>query len=938
MKLNRSPISASLLFFVVLVPIVLHAEMHMFTNPIPDYVDRSVNIEPCDVNADGLMDVFGWLHYLEDMGIYAYVQDDNGAFSEHLLQYWPGWKYDLSAVDWDQDGDSDFVLASDSDYGPDLTVFINQGNYVFHLGPTLYDPGVQQVEAADLDGDGDIDLAVDRDWWWENQEGSFVQQPIVNPFGNPEYLRVLDIDPDANLELAVFQRDSLALFDIDDDGNLIRSYTNYDYGATEIITSDIDGDQIAELIIGQYFQVLILDRDDNDEWTVSSVEGDSAHGGGVHDKYQLHAVDFDADLDLDIMRNGVWFENTGENFLIHDIYNPPYRSLPYHQNDDHLIDFVSSGGSVFVHKVAASRNSYELLDENMRALHAADFNQDGLTDLLCMYFDFSFLVYLNDGDALVEGDLFSGLPDPRYREDFWVADVEGDGDLDVLSYEIDDNWQVDEDTFYVYLNDGSAQFEQTVFHVPDYPLDRICVGDIDLDSDVDFTAVYWDDEDNKHRQIFYQVVGGFQTQDLPFEDNVQNELFLPADYEGDGDIDLVYRRQATGGTTQRTYWMIQDNGEFTLSPNYTWPTYIGEHPYIGDLDQDGLIDVVDGDYIHWGEPDYFFDVEEMDLPYLESGSLRWEVYDVNNDDLVDILYVYNYKLYLYMNSGDRTFHFHDLNIGYNFGRFQVLDLNSDDDLDMVGSGLPYSPDATKVIENLLSDMPEMTLRLLPHTNPVFIPAQGGTFEFGLTLTNKLRSQLHSDIVFSVVHGDNSIVLDHFTPTLQPFEPIQILSLDQTVDASVPADTFTYRVRVWDEENWDFPLAEDSFTVIKETGVAGFGLTYESGWTLTGLPSSDPPSFDTAGIDTPTEYSLAPAYPNPFNAQTRIPVSLPESASATVRLYNVLGQQVTVIQRPNLPPGNHEIILSADNHSAGVYFLHVSTDTGWHVTQKLVLLK
>jgi hypothetical protein len=73
---------------------------------------------------------------------------------------------------------------------------------------------------------------------------------------------------------------------------------------------------------------------------------------------------------------------------------------------------------------------------------------------------------------------------------------------------------------------------------------------------------------------------------------------------------------------------------------------------------------------------------------------------------------------------------------------------------------------------------------------------------------------------------------------------------------------------------------------------------------------------------PAEYRLTQNYPNPFNPTTTIGFDLPEQSQVTVRIFNVLGEQVAVLGEGVFPAGSHQVLFDATEHPSGVYFCRI----------------
>ena len=88
---------------------------------------------------------------------------------------------------------------------------------------------------------------------------------------------------------------------------------------------------------------------------------------------------------------------------------------------------------------------------------------------------------------------------------------------------------------------------------------------------------------------------------------------------------------------------------------------------------------------------------------------------------------------------------------------------------------------------------------------------------------------------------------------------------------------------------------------------------------------------------PPEFSLAGAYPNPFNPVTTIDYTLPEDMYLTLKIYNVSGQIVSVLKDGFQKAGKHSVTWNAKGMPSGTYFY--SLNSGGHKeTKKIMLIK
>ena len=95
--------------------------------------------------------------------------------------------------------------------------------------------------------------------------------------------------------------------------------------------------------------------------------------------------------------------------------------------------------------------------------------------------------------------------------------------------------------------------------------------------------------------------------------------------------------------------------------------------------------------------------------------------------------------------------------------------------------------------------------------------------------------------------------------------------------------------------------------------------------------------EMGNLKIPTEYELQQNYPNPFNPSTQIKVSIPETGNYTLKVYNILGQEVATLLNSKINAGNYTFKFDASNLTSGIYFY---TFRGNNVvkTKKMILMK
>ena len=139
------------------------------------------------------------------------------------------------------------------------------------------------------------------------------------------------------------------------------------------------------------------------------------------------------------------------------------------------------------------------------------------------------------------------------------------------------------------------------------------------------------------------------------------------------------------------------------------------------------------------------------------------------------------------------------------------------------------------------------------------------------------------------------------------------------------------------ETWN-EVSELRNNLIEYIRLTDINEGYAVGWRGFILRYSDSVvAVDENQINIPTEYCLYQNYPNPFNPRTVISYQLPVSGNITLKVFDVLGNEVATVVNEYKPAGVYEINWNATNLPSGVYFYQLKAQDYVSV-KKMLLLK
>ena len=450
--------------------------------------------------------------------------------------------------------------------------------------------GLSVIDCADVDGDGDLDLLTSNPDSGSLQialqlsPGAFDPAPLVlAKYGvtdGAQACRLADVDGDGRVDVvAVLQQgEELAVFFQEEDLSFAPLPLSLPLGepnsSTEqlVVVADLDRDGKVELVCSTptsevvvYEQTAPRAYQEAQRWPLADIQG-------------LCTADLDSDGRMDI---GIM---TGSEASV------LVRVHVWSQALD---------GSFAQSAEAAHEDSGFLVDGGLRA---TDVDEDGRTDLLVATGQDNRLVVFFQADegGFEEQTLVRELLNPvpfGHVVDAKMGDVDGDGDLDLMASQVR--------AFQFRATNAFLQVEPGVFEEQALAIGPLTQGpaslaalleDFDGDGHLDRAAPRAGDEVELNlmgKPLGFDPVG---EPFLPSEDFFT--LFASADFDGDGDSDLLIRPLVISFPDGSNYGIYRNLGAGLYDPiqielgNEFTPVV----PGLGDLDGDARLDIA------WGNP------------------------------------------------------------------------------------------------------------------------------------------------------------------------------------------------------------------------------------------------------------------------------------------------------------------------------------------------
>ncbi|QDV70163.1 Bifunctional hemolysin/adenylate cyclase precursor [Rosistilla carotiformis] len=306
----------------------------------------------------------------------------------------------------------------------------------------------------------------------------------------------------------------------------------------------------------------------------------------------------------------------------------------------------------------------------------ADMDGDGDLDVLSASFvDDRIIWFENDGSGIFTEHTVTSTADGSLA--VYVVDLDEDGDLDIVSASHLD------DTVSWYENDGNENFTLHVITTSADFAASVTAADVDGDGDLDILSASYRD----HKIVWYENDGNENfTIRVITSTAMGARSVATADMDGDGDLDVL----SAARDDSTVIWYENDGSE-----NFTTHVIAADaegamHVMTADVDGDGDLDVLSASYddnsVTWYENDGSQNFTQHVVDTTAVGVISVAAADVDGDGDLDLLSASSVgdTVAWYENDGNQNFTQHMIAVASDGARSVIMaDIDGDGDLDVV---------------------------------------------------------------------------------------------------------------------------------------------------------------------------------------------------------------------------------------------------------------
>lgn len=471
-----------------------------------------------DLNGDGKPDLV--VATGSDDQIVTMLNAGNGTFDQPEAVTVPG-ATALTIGDFNGDGKVDVACATLVDGAANVVLLLGEGNGLLGSPATIVSEGsptgVAAVAAADFNGDGHLDMVAVRSILGNNEtlmllgngNGTF-QTPKTYSMAGPTLLATADFNSDGKMDILTANGfDSVSLLSVllgEGNGNFqvapATTLTAFAAGVSSvgIASAELNGDTLTDFVVAESTGAQVLLGAGNDQFTIGQFLDTASNAIALAD------VNGDGHPDLIMTTSGdnvaVFLGNGNGTFqspLNSNANGSQFALAVGDFNGDGKPDLavITNGelGIMLGNGTGSFAGPAQLftLGSEPDSIAVGDFNKDGKLDVVVSNFGSlapaSISVLLGNGNGTFQPQTNLPLPADAGPWEVAVADLNGDGNLDIVSSNNNETY------LSIYLGNGDGTFQTPTHASVSFAPENVVIMDFNGDGIPDIAVMSYGQED-----------------------------------------------------------------------------------------------------------------------------------------------------------------------------------------------------------------------------------------------------------------------------------------------------------------------------------------------------------------------------------------------------------------------------------------------------------